>query len=413
MTQNNPFFKLRPIEPVLEELFSYIKRLDRIEQVSIQEALGRVVATAPIAPGDLPEFNRSAMDGYAVRASDTFGASDALPAYLRLVGTVPMGIVPEFTISMGESVEIHTGGVIPDGADAVVMIERAQKVAVDEIEVLTPAAPGENIIHQGEDILAGDPIILPGTRIRAQEIGGLLAAGVGRIDVIARPRIAILSSGDELIDAQFKPGPGQIRDINAHMLAALVQQAGAEPLLVGIARDTIDSLLTLARAGFEQADMLVISAGSSVSTRDLTAEVIQKLGQPGIIQHGIPVKPGKPTIIATCNRKPVFGLPGNPVSAFVVAHQVLLPTIRQLTGERLAVRPSVKTTLTSNIASATGRVDSVPVRVIETETGFSAQPIFGKSNLIFTLLQADGIVTIPMHTGGYKAGTEVIVELFS
>jgi molybdopterin molybdotransferase len=205
---------------------------------------------------------------------------------------------------------------------------------------------------------------------------------------------------------------GQIRDINSHMLAALCSDAGADVRLLGIARDTIPSLLSMARDGLAQCDFLVLSAGSSVSVRDLTLEVVNQLGSPGVLQHGLAVKPGKPTIIAACGGKPVIGLPGNPVSAMLVARQVILPILRYLQGEATPYFTSVSARLTQNIASTTGREDQIPVRLIENETGYDAEPVFGKSNLIYTLLKADGLIHIPLNVSGYPAGTQVEVEIF-
>ena len=353
------------------------------------------------------------MDGYAVKAADTFGASDSLPAYLRMRGHVLMGEAPDFTLQSGEAADIHTGAMLPDGADAVVMIERTQKISDDEIEVLAPVAVGENVIQRGEDVRK-DSVTLPaGHRLRPQDIGGLLAVGIGEVDVVKQPRVAILSCGDELVEVHETPAPGQIRDINSHMLMALCSEIGAECIRLGIARDTLDSMLSMARDGLAQADMLILSAGSSVSTRDLTFDVVNQLGKPGVLQHGLAVKPGKPTILAACDNKPVIGLPGNPVSALLVARQIVIPTLRFLMREQSKPQATVSATLTQNIASTSGREDFVPVKLIEGDDGYLAEPIWGKSNLIYTLLKADGIVHVPLNTSGYTANTQVKVRLFS
>jgi molybdopterin molybdotransferase len=301
---------------------------------------------------------------------------------------------------------------LPEGADAVVMVERTQRIADNEIEVLAPVAPNENVILLGEDVRKGSATLPRGHRIRPQDIGGLLAVGIHEIEVAKQPRIGILSCGDELVDARDTPKLGQIRDINSHMLMALCQEIGAEVTLFGIARDTFDSLYEMAREGLEKSDMLILSAGSSVSSRDLTADVIAKLGEPGILHHGLAVKPGKPTIIAVVDGKPIIGLPGNPVSAMLVARQIILPTIRYLTKEIEKPIMTVQARLTQNIASTSGREDSVPVRLIKTNEGYMAEPIWGKSNLIYTLLKADGIVNVPLNISGYTNNTMVDVRLF-
>lgn len=406
------FFTVKTVEDTLAVLFSVWHPQPRLIRQPVVSALGRVIASAPRSPIDLPEFVRSTMDGYAVRAADTFGASSALPTYLKCVDSVTMGAAPEFELNVGEAAEIYTGAQLPRGADAVVMIERTQKVSAQEVEILAPAAPGENLVQIGEDVRAGDEILPGGHRLRPQDIGGLLAVGLLDVEVTAPPRVAIIGSGDELVMPENMPQPGQIRDINSYTLAALAQAYGAEVAIGGIAADRFDDLYALARQTLDQADILVISAGSSVSTRDLTREVIEQLGQPGVIQHGLAVKPGKPTIIALCDGKPVIGLPGNPVSALLVARQILIPTIRRALGELPRPFSTVRATLTANVASATGREDTIPVRLIHDHGGLQAEPIFGKSNLIYTLVKADGVIVVPLNNGGLKPGSEVDVVLF-
>lgn len=412
MVARQQFFQVMPVSDVLELMTRHIEHRLPVETIPTRTAFDRVLAQAPVAPHDLPEFPRSTMDGYAVRAQDTFGASPTLPAYLQVVGTVSMGNIPEVSINPAQAVEIHTGAMLPPNADAVVMIESTQTVSATEIEVLAPLAPGENVVQIGEDV-ARDAEVLPvGHRLRPQDLGGLLAVGLTEITVSARPRVALLSSGDELVPPEQIPTLGQIRDINAYTLGALIEQVGAETTFGGIARDNFDELLAKARAAFDAADMLVLTAGSSVSTRDLTRDVINELGKPGILQHGLAVKPGKPTIFAVCNGKPVIGLPGNPVSAFLVARQIVLPLIRHLQGERVPHTATVSATLTQNIASKSGREDTVPVLLTHQADGLHAEPVFGKSNLIYTLLRADGLVTVPLNMGGFKAGERVDVTLF-
>lgn len=406
------FFAVQPIDTTLANLFQYIKPSKNSEMLQTIAIINRVLTTPLQSPMDLPSFKRSTMDGYAVKAADTFGATDTLPSYLQVIGQVHMGEVPSLTIQSGETVEIHTGAMIPDGADAVVMIERTQFVGTDALEVLAAVAPGENIVQLGEDIEKGSEALPAGHRIRPQDIGGLLAVGIQEVEVIQRPRIAIISCGDELVEASQTPQLGQIRDINAHMLLALCQEIGAEAVHLGIARDTHASMASLAQTGLAEYDMLILSAGSSVSTRDLTYDVVSELGKPGILQHGLAVKPGKPTIVAACDGKPVIGLPGNPVSAMLVARQVVIPIIRYLLGESQKPLATVTATLIQNIASTSGREDSIPVRLHKTDTGYDAEPIWGKSNLIYTLLKADGLIHVPLNTSGYSSGTTVEVTLF-
>ncbi|MDD9955124.1 MAG: molybdopterin molybdotransferase MoeA [Anaerolineaceae bacterium] len=405
------FFNVRPVAQALESLLAHWRPTPPLESLDPREALGRALAQDVHAPEDLPAFPRSTVDGYALRAADSFGASPALPALLRVAGELRMGEAAQHSLTSGSALLIHTGGMLPAGADAVIMLERTQALG-DDVELLAPVAPGENVLQPGEDVAAAALLLKAGQTLRAQEIGGLLAAGVTEVTVHARPRVAILSSGDELVPPEATPAPGQIRDINAHTLAALVSEAGGEPLHCGIARDEFDDYVDRARRGHAAADLLVLTAGSSVSARDLTRAVIDRLGAPGVLQHGLAVRPGKPTLLAVCAGKAVIGLPGNPVSALLVARQILLPLLRHWFGASPAPAACVRALLGANLSSASGREDSVPVRLRERDGHLLAEPVFGKSGLIFTLVGADGLVHVPLDSGGLRAGTSVDVQLF-
>jgi len=383
------------------------------EHVSTRDALDRVLAAPLVAPHDLPTFPRAPVDGYAVRAADTYGASASLPAYLSLAGEVAMGRDAGVHLSVGQAVVVHTGGMIPPGADAVVMIEHTQAVDGQNIEVYRPVAVGENVIQMGEDVRAGQELFPIGHRLRPQDSGGLLALGLTRLEVARRPRVAILSQGDEIVPPETRPGPGQVRDINSYTLAALARRAGGEPVLKwGILPDRLEALQAAAHDAHAQADLVVFTAGSSVSVRDMTAQVIGGLGAPGILVHGVSVKPGKPTILAVCAGKPVFGLPGNPVSAMVIFQLFVAPAIALLLGTETPPERSLPARLARNIASQTGREDYVPVRLVQREGVTWAEPVFGKSNLIYTLVRADGLVQIPLDSNGLSEGERVEVRLF-
>ncbi len=412
MAQDSLFFTVKSVADALALVRKEIAPLNRRERLPVDDAAGRIVAAAPRSPVELPNFRRSAMDGYAVNASDTYGASDSLPAYLHRIGEVRMGERPTVVLGPGQCVEVATGAMLPDGADAVIMVERTQPFGAGDIEVLAPVAPGENVVQIGEDVGLGAPILPVGRRLRPQDLGGLLAVGLTRIDVVTRPRVHILSCGDELVAPDETPQLGQIRDINAPMLAALFNAAGAVARLYGRARDTFEDTLDKSRAAFAEADLLVISAGSSVSARDLTSAVITHLGEPGVLQHGLAVKPGKPTILAVCNGRPVIGLPGNPVSALLVARQIVVPLIGHLLGAKPEIPMARRATLTQNVPSTTGREDTVPVRLRQSENGWQAEPVFGKSNLIYTLINADGLLVVPLNANGLRAGVEVEVVVF-
>jgi molybdopterin molybdotransferase len=381
------------------------------EEVETAAALGRITAAAVRAPHPLPSFPRSTVDGFAVRAADTYGASESLPAFLKVTGEVPMGAAPVFSLERGSCAVIHTGGMLPEGADAVVMIEQTQMVSEGEVEIFRAAAVAENVLKVGEDVAEGEDVIPPGTRLRAAEIGGLMALGLVRILVAARPRVGILSSGDEVVPPEADLQPGQVRDINAYTLGALVEENGGIPVRYGIVGDRVEELYTAASQALEACDMLVVTAGSSASARDLTAEVINRLGKPGVLVHGVNVRPGKPTILAVCNGKPVVGLPGNPVSAVVIAGLFVRPVLERLQGTQASLRPRVPARLTLNLPSQAGREDWVAVRLDQEAAGYRAEPIFGKSNLIFTLAKADGLIRIPADATGLSAGQAVEVWL--
>ncbi len=407
------FFQVMPVNDALALLEARWQPQPGTETIATADALDRILAADLHSPEEAPAFRKSTVDGYAVRAADTFGANQALPAFLQVRGELNMGEAPQLTVGLGEALLIHTGGMLPEGADAVVMVEQAQAVDADEIEILRAVAPGENVIQAGEDVAAGALMLARGKRLRPQDIGGLLAVGISKVDVLRPPRVGILSCGDELLPPEADLAPGQIRDINAYTLSALAGQHGARALRLGIAGDDLSDYQRRAKAGFEACDILLLSAGSSVSARDYTRDVINRLGAPGVLQHGLATKPGKPTILALCEDKPVIGLPGNPVSALLVARQLLPPLIARFLGQPLEPPGKVRARLTARVASAAGREDWLPVRLAESAEGERlAQPILGKSNLIFTLVGADGLLRLPLNTGGYDAGSIVTIQLF-
>ncbi len=382
------------------------------ERIKTRDALDRVLAEDLVSPTELPSFPRSTMDGFAVRAADTFGATEGLPAYLQVVGEVLMGRMPAVKVGSGQTARIYTGGMLPSGADAVIMVEQTQEVGPDTIEVLRAVAPGENLVQVGEDVRRDDPILPRGHVLRPQDLGGLVALGITEVQVSRRLRVGIISGGDEVVDPEVEPGPAQIRDINSYTVAAMVRRAGHEPWIVGVVPDVYAELEAAAERAFPECDLLILSAGSSVSLRDMTAQVIATLGEPGVLVHGVSLKPGKPTILAVCDGKPVFGLPGNPVSCMVTFDLFVVPTLARLSGARTPPRRVVSARLARNVASATGREDYVQVRLEQRDEGVYAVPVFGKSNLIYTLIRADGMLKVPLDKGGLAAGESVDVVLF-
>jgi molybdopterin molybdotransferase len=416
------FLKLIPIQQALQLLLSRLEVSVTRERVHTIDSLGRVTAEAVYSPIPLPPFPRSTVDGYAVRAADTFGASESLPAYLRLVGEVNMGSSPDFDIQPGETGVIHTGGMLPDSCNAVVMMEYTQAVGQDMVEVLRAAAAGENIIKVGEDVQTGEEVIRAGVRVRSAEIGGLLAMGILELEVAKKPVVGIISTGDEVVPPEADLLPGQVRDINSFSLSALIEQAGAVPRRYGIFPDQIDRLETAAAMAMDECDAVLLTAGSSASARDLTARVINSLGSPGVLVHGVSIKPGKPTILAVCNHKVVIGLPGNPVSALVIAGTFVVPVIESLLGlADPGIHFRLQARLTTNVPSQAGREDWVAARMYsepsEDLSGaaitYKVDPIFSKSNLIFSLVRANCMIHVPADATGLSAGDLVEVKLLS
>ena len=413
------FLTLLPPEDARTLLLSHLSGpMSDSEFVEVRSSLGRVLADDIIAPHSLPDFQRSTVDGYAVRATDTHGASESLPAYLRLIGEVPMGDSAGFEIRSGQCALIHTGGMVPNGADAVVMLENAQSVQEKEIEVLRAVAEGENIIRVGEDVTLGATVLPKGSLLRPAEIGGLMALGIVQVRVVRKLQVGLIATGDEVIDPAQVPQPGQVRDINSYTLASLVENHGATARFYGIISDDFDRVQNTAVKALTECDFVIITAGSSASTRDMTADVIRSLGRPGVLVHGINTRPGKPTILGVCNGKAVIGLPGNPVSALVNGYLFVVPVLEKLLGALPRPKPVVLARLTVNLSSQAGREDWWPVRLRHPEqsgaasTGdYLAEPIFGKSNLIFTLAAADGLLRIPPDATGIPAGQLVEVHL--
>jgi len=412
------FLTLLPPDEARALLLSHLLR-DQLttesESIDVPSALGRVLAEDITAPHALPDFQRSTVDGYSVRASDTHGASDSLPAYLTLTGEVPMGDAPAFEIGTGQCALIHTGGMLPAGADAVVMLEYTQAVQKNEIEIFRAVADGENVIRVGEDVAQGQVILAKGSLIRPAEIGGLMALGITKVGVARKIQVGLISTGDEVIDPSQSPRPGQVRDINSYTLAALVEKSGGVPRQYGIMSDQFEALKDAAAKGLSECDVVIITAGSSASTRDMTADVIRSLGEPGVLVHGINTRPGKPMILGVCNGKAMIGLPGNPVSALVNGYLFVVPVIEKLLGALPKPKPSVLARLTVNLPSQAGREDWWPVRLIVNRqsqiANYDAEPIFGKSNLIFTLASADGLLRIPPDATGLSTGEMVEVLL--
>lgn len=385
------------------------------ETVPLEEARGRFLAQGLLSPEDLPPLPRSSMDGYAVRAADCFGATETNPSYLDQAGELDITAVSAEPLAPGRCLKVVTGSSLPPGADAVVMVEHTQDLGAGTIEIRKAPAPGENMMQAGEDARSGQALLAAGALVRPAEIGLLAALGVSRVRVGARPVAAILSTGDELVPVSAKPAPGQIRDANGPALAALCAQWGAKPLSMGIANDDVASIAMALERALDAADVVFLSGGSSVGVRDLTIEALDLLPDTRVLAHGLAVSPGKPTILASSRGKAVWGLPGQVASAQVVMFVFGCPFLSHLAGDARAFdrpRPFVQARLARNVASRQGREDFVRMRLTPGAGSLpEAVPVLGKSGLVKTLVQADGLASIPPGLEGLEAGTTIQVVL--
>ncbi len=406
-----PFFQVK----TSEEIYKIIKTLPPLtkENICLNDGLNRVLGDDIFSPEDLPHFPRATMDGFAVRARDTFGASEAVPALLTLSGEISMGQEAKTPIEPGHCFRIATGGMVPPGADSVVMIEHSQQLDSNTIEIFRPVSPLDHVVQVGEDIKKAQPVLTAGQRLRPQDLGILAGLGIVNLPVYLQPKAAIISTGDEVVPVEEQPPPGFIRDINSLTLQALTAKAGAVPKLLGRTRDNFEKLKALCEEGWDQADMLLISGGSSVGARDYTLEVIHSFPRSEILAHGISISPGKPTILARIGNKILWGLPGHVVSAMIVFTLFVKPCLHHLEGETIDRQPPrFKAQLSRNIASAQGREDYIRVSLQKGKQGWEAMPILGKSGLISTMVRADGLVRIDQNCEGLEKGEWVEVMLF-
>ncbi|WP_045220238.1 molybdopterin molybdotransferase MoeA [Desulfonatronum thioautotrophicum] len=413
---------------------SFIQSLQTFSRTGIQErepatALGMTLAEPFTATEDLPLMHRSSVDGYAVRAADTFGASESNPAYLDLAFAVPIETPSDNSLEPGHCARITTGGSLPQGADAVVMVEQTLEMggvqaagAMDHttgqtIEIHKSLSPWDNVMLRGEDVQAGEVVLQSGTRLDGARIGLLAALGCSQVRVHAPVTVGILSTGDEVVDVSAAVRPGLVRDVNSHTLAALAEAAGARAVRLGLVRDDLQALTAALERGITDCDVVLISGGSSVGTRDHSLEALERVCGGEVLAHGIAMSPGKPTILARTQLggKAVIGLPGQVASAQVVMQVLIMPFLAYLAGDDTAfdVGPfgRVPARLSRNVASRQGRTDFIRVALSRhPEDGLLATPVLGKSGLLKTLLQAQGLMEIPENREGFTAGTEIMVR---
>jgi len=386
------------------------------EPVPTIKARARVLAEDLYSAVDLPHFHRAAMDGYAVKAKDTFGASQSLPAYLKLAGVVEMGKEATQAVNSGEAIRISTGGMMPPQADAVVMVEYTDETDAGLVEIHRGVSPWQNVIQIGDDIKQGELVFRRGRRLKAHDLGALTGVGISSVPVYKRPRVGLISTGDEIVDADTEPRPGQVRNINQHSLAGLIEECGGDLKDWGVIRDDRGDLSKAIGEALEWGDLVLLSGGSSMGAKDIALETILSFPNSEFIFHGISIAPGKPTIFARACGKPIMGLPGYPVSALVIFDLFGAPLIRRLGGESADALQrfsrTVRARLKTNIASQLGREDYVRVTLERQSDCLIATPLPSKSGAIFTLVKADGMVRIEMNQDGLEQGEEIEVILF-
>ena len=409
-----PFFRVVSPDEARAKLH-LVKALES-EHADLDLALFRVLSESVRTHDDAPTFNRATMDGYAVRSIDTFGSTESSPSLFNVIGEIAMGESPKMKLKRGEAAKIWTGGELPVNSDAVVMIEHTEDLGGNTVEVFKGVAPFDNMARKGEDYRKGETLLNAGLRLRSQDVGLLASLGIMKVKVNRVPRVSLISSGDEITPASATPPPGCVRDVNRHSLNAAIIEAFGKPLWIGLAADTLKSVKSMITAGLEQGDVVIISGGSSMGSRDHVIQAISEARDSNILLHGVSMSPGKPLIMGLIGSKPVIGLPGHPVSALVCFDQFVVPILRRLAGENTFqpfLRPQIKASLTRNVSSKEGRLDLVRVRISRTDNEFLATPFIAKSGMVSAMSRSHGFLKIPMDCEGFYKGQTVTVYLFS
>lgn len=391
----------------LEDFFSEYKL--ETEKIDITKAVGRILAEDVVSNENVPHFRRSTVDGYAVISKDTHGASESLPAFLQVVGEVHMGKPAKNVVSNDETMYVPTGGMVPDGADSVVMVEYTEKLDEENIAINRPASSKENMIDIGDDIRKGEKVLKKGAKLRAQDIGVLSSIGIEKVFAYKLPTIAVISTGDEILDPSKNAEPGQIRDINTYTLSAMAEEAGCTLTKKIVVKDEFQRLYDTLEECINNNDIVIISGGSSVGTKDITGKVINSVGKPGVFVHGVAIKPGKPTILAKVRNKAVFGLPGQPVSAMIVFKVFVEYLIKYIQKQDTQTNYYIEAEFTSNIHSAHGRETYQMVTLEKEREGWKASPVYGKSGMITLLSKAKGYIKIEADKEGIEKGERVKV----
>ncbi|ASJ07519.1 molybdenum cofactor synthesis domain-containing protein [Thermococcus pacificus] len=397
------FLKVVPLEKALEVINSFPLE-PKVEKVPLEEALGRVLAEDVVSPIDVPPFDRATVDGYAVRAEDTFMASESEPVRLKVVGEINAGDTPNIELKPGEAVYISTGAPLPKGADAVIQFEDVSRDG-DEVIIYKPAYPSLGVMKAGADIPKGEPLLKRGTRLTFKDTALLSAVGIAEVPVFRKPKVAVISTGNEIVPPGSELRHGQIYDINGRAITDAVRELGGEAFFLGIARDDRENLKALIEKGVECCDVVLLSGGASGGIRDLTNSIVEELGEVKI--HGIAIQPGKPTVIGLIDGKPVFGLPGYPTSCLTNFTLLVAPLLRKLIGREGEVR-KVKKRLAHKVFSVKGRRQFLPVKI----DGEKAVPILKGSGAVTSFVDADGFIEVPENVEILEAGEEVEVTFF-
>ena len=397
-------------EEVLAMIETEFSPLSPTELVGLGESMGRVLAEDMVSTEYVPDFDRSTVDGYAVRAKSTFGCTEAIPAILPLQGEVLMGEGAGFALSADTCAAVPTGGAVPQGADSVVMVEYTENYGDGTIGILRPVAPGENMIFRGDDVFPGKVILQKGRVLSSQDIGALAAIGQVQIPVAKKLTVGVISTGDELVPPEMTPGPGQVRDVNSPMLEAMLTAFGVNVVSYGIVIDDETRLSAVVHKAVSECDAVLLSGGSSVGVKDAACRIMESMGQ--ILLHGIAIKPGKPTILGKSDGKPMVGLPGHPVAAYFVAKLFVLPLLSRLMGRKQTVYTTTAK-LTENISANHGRAQYHCCRLAQKDGELLAYPIRGKSGLITTLAGAEGYFSIDRDCEGLPQYAEIQVTITS
>lgn len=388
-------------------------KIPAVETVGFEEALGRVLAEDLSSKDSIPGFRKSTVDGYAVMAKDTRGVTESIPVFLDVIEEVAIGIQPEKTVGPGQAVYVPTGGMVPEGADAMVMIEYCEKFDDTSIAVYNSVSPGRSIIMEGEDIMSGAQFLKKGKIIRPQEVGVMASAGVTEVQVYKPWKITIISTGDELVDAKQKPEKGQTRDINTYSVSSISRNHGFEIIDRKVLKDDKEILTAAISKAMAESDVVICSGGSSQGEKDHTADVMDQLSNEGVFTHGIAIRPGKPTILGYDEKTETIlvGLPGHPAAAMLVFELMVIWLYRQLTGQKEA--PKTLARISENVAGGAGRTTCLLLELTEGEDGiYIAEPVLGKSGLMTTLTRADGYTLVHGDTEGLKEGELIRVTLF-